>query len=107
MDYILSEMKVFSYGLWTKKKPIKVSLTQKVSLSYKGACLVRMPGHTKWDKVLRAVNINTQVLWDFMPHNTVDTKTENTGKFLWRHIQEDHSLHIERCDNLKYQINRL
>lgn len=74
-----------------------------------------MPRHTKWDKVLRAVNINTQVLWDFMPHNTIDTKTEDTGKFLRnliyqttrRHIQEDHNLHIERYDNLKSQINSL
>jgi hypothetical protein len=41
-----------------------------------------MPGHNKLDKVLRAVNINTQVLWDFMPRNTVETKTEDTGKFL-------------------------
>jgi len=112
MDYILSEMKVFSYGLWRRKKPIKVSLTQKVRLSYKEACLVRMPGHNKLDKVLRAVNINTQVLWDFMPRNTVETKTEDTGKFLWnfiyqttqRHIEDDHNLHIQGSDNLKSQI---
>jgi len=74
-----------------------------------------MPGQNKWDKVLRAVNISTQVLWDFMPRNTVETKTEDTSKFLWnviyqttqRHIQDDHNFHIQGCDNLKSQINSL
>ena len=113
--WITSYRKWKGFHMDCEQKRSQSKFPQKVRLSYKETCLVRMPEHTKWDKVLRAVNINTQVLWDFTPHNTVDTKTEDKGKFLWNliyqttwpHIQEDHNLHTEGCDNLKSQINSL